>query len=1258
MKQSTDNPRSSLAKKLLMIFSVLAIVILLLMAFLPTIVSTEWGKEKVVALVNSQISGKIEIKSLSLGWFGPQIIEQCILKDPDNATIVSVDKIKADSSLFNLWLAPASGLYEIQNLNAHLTTGSDGTTNLERAITKGCCPTPIVNQSLAAIVLKNVQARLNSSQIHITGETQQSSLIGRFTIDTELSGVTPEQLIKSGRDWNAIRQKNPDTVLKANIDIVNFPVPLIEQFIVLKSPELAGLVTDLLGPQLNMNFQNLASDGIALTMQIASQNLNASGEALFSQNITLGKPFNIALTISPQTYEKLLIASGKKTDWALTSSAKIHLDINHLQLPLSSLQESIAYLDLTTVGLNAILNLEQATFSDSTNRNTLAMQSLQITYETVAGTNTSKAFINGQSTHNGQPMQMQFAMTIPKPPKLSDFGKNLGFLSINGNLTKMPMAFLDDRFNANGLMMGILGNHVDLAIDLQPIENKLQAILQVASDQLNISMNVGVTPHTPSYLTVEGTVSHPNNNGFLNDILGSQTSFSVKTNFNLTEGLPQFGIFNLNVDSDLAHIELSGEITDGRRLRLIAPAMIDYTLTSAGLETMGIASDNYLFSHKSPMRMTILSPHIPLNLQDISKLFISGDIKINDLALSHKTAKNESIASLDDITAKWTIDGANKLITLDFAGATRLEHQAAGKLNGAIAIENWLNSGTPNFNQAKIHVNTSIQKLPTAMLGAISGQPELIPIIGNSIDMGIKGHFLLSPSPIGNLSLNIYSTHVNGTADLVLDDAIHLKDQDHPADFNFKLTPQSYAAMRRWLDPNYAGDVKLTEDSTAVLKVKSLFIPLKTHHANNAAFIHAGIDADLLIDHIAGLDKSKKSFSLNKIKGNISTADLAKQIAFNMNAQGYTGQGAATNWKLDGTLENGFTNEGSINNRDLSLTLNGNVENLPIPLLCHLVCKPDLGRQIEAVIGPTLNAKVKAQLQRMNGPVYLDIKGSNGNILLDAHIYEGILTLRNDLKAQVTITPQLGQYVLQEFIPIINGIQSSDQPMRLTISKQGFALPLKNIDPTNVNIEKAALELGNVKFSNHSQLAKVLGLLTPNNTDEIHVWLTPAYISLKNGIIKLERLDLLVNDRYPVATWGTVDMGHDRVNMMIGLSGSAIAKAFGVNGIPKGYMLQVPLRGTMSNASIDKTKAAGKLSALVAQSQGGPQGLVIGTVLDIASGGMHEPKIPAPTTNPLPWSKIMDEVDTVENVSDKGKPANPIEEISKGAGSLIKKLFK
>lgn len=1252
MSSSSAPSKPSCARKILLTFGICIAILFLFAASLPSILSTSWGKEKVVALINDKIPGKIDANQLQLRWFGPQEMQGVNLKDPSDSTVISVQHILVDKSLFNLaWSPTITGSFEVNALDAFIATDANGTTNLEKALQNSCCnivPSTLQTSVPAAISLRNVHAKFNEFTLQINGETQQNGLAGQFSIDAELKGVSPEDLLQYEGDWQAFTSLHPEAALKANADITNFPLVLLDQLIILNSPHLGGIVTQAFGQQLNMSIkQKVSQEGIALDLRLNSANLEASGVALISNSIVQATFNGKAIQEGQPTTVHLDMTMPKpssKNDVAKSISQGTFKG-SIVQLPLKIADSWLDMKGLLTTGLGNKADMK------------FEIQPYDEKLQAAIQVNTDRLNIGNLKLLIDDKIELQQTATLDillSPHLLATLMPNLAPMQFRQDTEvkavlhqfSMPLSSLEDSGLTSKLKQ--LSLKADFALASAAIDN-----LPVIDNAYlnNLTVNLIADPKARSHITVNGILSQPSNTNLLSSLLGSHTSINASSNFSFSSNQLQIGNFNLKINSELARVELAGDVVDGRRLRLTAPAIIDYTLSTAGLQSMGIASDNYIFNHKSPIRMTVASTHIPLSLQDISQLYLKGDLIVNDLTLNHKTGTTP-LASIDDLTARWIVDGANRSIVLDFTGATKLEQQAAGKLNGGISIENWIKDGKIDFHQAKLLVNSRIQKLPTAILGAITGRNELLLLIGNSIDIGINGRFSLNSQELGNVIVTLQSPHIEGNAALTLDKSIHLYDNE-TAEVTFKLTPQGYTALRNWINPIHAGEFSLTEPSQANLKITNLDVPLK-----GSSFLNSAISFDLQIDRLTGFDKKRQALYLRDIRGTISSKNLSEKIAFNMTAQGSSGKGDAAQWNMVGSIDNGLTAEGSLNRQTLSLAVDGNVENLPVPMLCQLICRPGLGRQIETVIGPVLNATIKARLQRMNGPLYLDIKGSNGNILVDSQLYEGVLTLNKDLKAQVVITPQLGQYIFQEYIPIMDGILSADQPMRLTIDKRGFSLPLRDLTTSTVSIGQATLELGNVKFSNRSQLAKVLTLLTPANADQIQVWLTPAYISLNNGIVKLERLDLLVNERYPLATWGTVDMEHDKVNMMFGLSGTAIAKAFNVTGIPHDYMLQVPLRGTTSNASVDRTKAAARLSALVAQSQGGPQGLVIGTVLDIATGGMTEPKIPAPTTNPLPWSSIMAESDTASSQQEKHKSSSPIEEIGKGAGTLLKKLFK
>ena len=1338
-QQKKRSPLSVLANLFLFLLALLVIFV----ASLPTLLSSSFGKEKLVSTINQSIPGKIHIDGLSLSWLGSQSIQGLSLADPQNSPVLSLENLKIDSSLIKLLThSVLSGQLAFNQLNAKIVSDANGNTNLMRAIDSDCCELSTTENRMS-ISLNNTHGSLNFPSntnlvsLELFGETEQNTLKGKFTINADLP---KDHLTKADGDISRLLQN-----LKINADIINFPTELLDQIVTLRSPKFTGLINELIGNALNVKIdQNNRTDGIRLNVTANSPTLEAQAELLLSHELTLAQPASIKLNVSPIGFEKILKVTNPNVSWQLKEPITAHVVITELNLPANVLKSD--KLDINALGLKGILDLNQAVFQGKTSAQSLVLKGLHATIETEANTQTTNIVLNSEAVQNGHPAKINFNLKLPKTFLLGDFSfLSLKDVTLTGNLSHFPLFALDELTKLP--ISSLAGPLADIGIDLKAHDSKPLANIKIMSDYLEIpglSFWVGpsltlekpaqillklnqtfvnslldgpqikapavaqlminslsvplsedvsfvkimtksdlnallkVTTLRLSDLPKAGGVSfndvnikflanaktrpeifttfslQPDGSSTLTDLLGKKTF--VKTIVNLDEqrnGQIDIPLFNVEMTSELAHLRLSGGWQD-RRLFLNSPATLSYIVTSAGLKSLGIAADHYIFQQGSPLELTIDSSFLPNSFEDLSHLQLNGKLKANDLQLTKSDLPNVN-AMVDHLSADWVINGEQKQMSISFDGITRLgENQAVGKITGSAELLKWIQNGSFNLTDAKINLHANASKLPTELLNVLTGQKNLVPILGNAIDLLIEANTPLIKTEKGIISINIHSENLSGSVGLALGDVIQLN-HSHPAQFSLKLTPRGYTALRQSINEESAGNFVLSETANVSLKINSVHIP-------RSNLFQSGMEVDFSMDPIIGMDpRSKSKIFLNFIKGHLTSTHLAENIHFKLNAKGQEDQKNATSWEVLGNITNGFNSRGQIDKENLSLSLDATVAALPVPLLCQFVCVDEkLKNKIEVMLGPRIDAKIKAQLQKMNGPLYVALNGQNGRLTIDAMLKQGILTLNENLTAELTVTPQLGEYVLKDMIPVLSGMLSADHPIHLTIAKEGFAVPLKNLSIANASIGKAVLDMGKVHFSGESQIAKVLDLLTPASSSQL-VWLTPAYFSLKSGILKLERVDMLISDRYPIAAWGDVDIGKDRVNMVIGLAGIAISKAFNVPKISNSYVLQLPLKGKLSNPSIDRTKALARISSLVAQSQGGAEGLVLGKVLDIASGGFAEGAAPSPTTNPLPWAELMQ-----DNASNDSKSAeeskkttpNPLNEIEKGASSILKKIFR
>ena len=772
----------------------------------------------------------------------------------------------------------------------------------------------------------------------------------------------------------------------------------------------------------------------------------------------------------------------------------------------------------------------------------------------------------------------------------------------------------------------------------------------------NILFKVSMAPNSQRDLTLQATLTTPGN-GKLFDLLGKKTTLNTEASFGLGfNGKLTPNIFNTRLVSNKGRLDVSGELIEGNRLVLNAPALLSYTFDSAVLQTLGIHTESLVFTQQEPLYLTIENSHIPLDFEDFSLLRLSGILKIKHLQFINQISKQYPKATLENLIAKWHIDAGAQKIALDFSGITRLnDREGAGKLQGNVAINDWLNNGLPDFSHATLFMNTKANNLPTQLFCSFLACDKLLPLIGHSIDIHMAANTSLNNDSKAIIEINLKSDNILGSMALSLSDQQEIITSS-PAEFQLNLSPQGYAAFREWNNFNSTIDFRLQETAILNFKIKSMRIPYKT------SLSQSSFDCYFNIDKLVGLDqKSSNKLMLKNIRGDISSPNIQEHIDFKISLNGIQPTDDLVLGSITGAIKKGFNVDGTLNKKTLSLDLEANFESLPLSLMCEFACSDNkFKKNVEALIGPSLNCKIKAKLQNMNGPFNVSLKGKNGNVSIDARLKEGFLFLNQNLTAELRVTPLLNKQILSEFFPIISGMLSADHPLKLIIGADGFLMPLNNIFEKTLSFKTASLEIGKVRFSKESPLSNVFSLLSSVDNDHLLVWLTPIYFSLKEGKLTLERVDMLVSDKYPLAAWGNVDFNKDKVNMIIALSGAAIDKAFGVSGIPRNSFLQIPLKGKLNSPTIDKARAVTRITALVAQSQGNAQGLVIGTVLDIASGKLTEEAPPPPTTQPLPWVNEFkdDNLNTTEQEGLGEKILSPIKEIGKGASLFLKELLK
>lgn len=172
-------------------------------------------------------------------------------------------------------------------------------------------------------------------------------------------------------------------------------------------------------------------------------------------------------------------------------------------------------------------------------------------------------------------------------------------------------------------------------------------------------------------------------------------------------------------------------------------------------------------------------------------------------------------------------------------------------------------------------------------------------------------------------------------------------------------------------------------------------------------------------------------------------------------------------------------------------------------------------------------------------------------------------------------------------------------------------------------IKTVKIEPGVLTVKNKGFIAPLISLLKIKvSKDEIPIWFTPLYVEVKNGIITCNRADALLANAFPIATWGKMDLLNDKMDMVLGLSGEALSRAFGITSVDPEYLVQIPVKGSIKAPQFDTGRATTKITGLKLQKNKSNATAIIGGLLEVASAaGSKEMKPPAPTTYPFPWQK-------------------------------------
>jgi hypothetical protein len=445
---------------------------------------------------------------------------------------------------------------------------------------------------------------------------------------------------------------------------------------------------------------------------------------------------------------------------------------------------------------------------------------------------------------------------------------------------------------------------------------------------------------------------------------------------------------------------------------------------------------------------------------------------------------------------------------------------------------------------------------------------------------------------------------------LVLDDILVVNTKKSPVEISLTLTPELFSVIC----PE-ASEISLKKNSNLSVNISKLRMPLTIFREGGKGFDRVELVCSMHVDPVVLVYRGKHMHVIPACDVGLQKEDQSL-IGSLVSARG---DKDAAFFDMRFNAEQIFNEQGlSLDLSNIKMNLIG--RHLPIDILKRISATKKIGKTLLPILGDTIDAKCSIHtLQMKEGYVQLDLKGPHFESSLDATIQGGILRLNKPSITRLYIQEENLQGLLFE------GIQA-DHPISLTIDNKECSVPVRPFSLNGVFAKSIVLDLGKVRVKKTGTIDLLSSILRVHSTspDTARLWFTPIYAEFRNGTLAIKRFDALLENNVHMACWGQVGISSDQVDMIVAIPRVVLERTLGIRNLPEGYMLQLPITGTLATATLDKTRASAKIAGISIQSRAGRSDLgnLLGGILEVVgSSSEGDGPIPPPTTHPLPWER-------------------------------------
>jgi hypothetical protein len=660
-------------------------------------------------------------------------------------------------------------------------------------------------------------------------------------------------------------------------------------------------------------------------------------------------------------------------------------------------------------------------------------------------------------------------------------------------------------------------------------------------------------------------------------------------------------LVGVQLKSALMKLSAAARLEKDRLVLTGEPAVLDYELRPALMEELGngdaLASPALLklriARFEAPLAEFDPARIVAKATADVARLDLRGarggaDVRIDDLALTAELGK--------DLLLKGSgrVAGAGQPFDLQ----ARLDGWGTGALD----------------RSAPARVRATLQRFPLSLLGSLPGvDPATAVAFGKEAFLKLDADL---PAKTGSgadtrrhASIQVRTQHLDLTADCEIAKEIVLT---RPAIGSCRLSPEAWATL-------VGPQMKLRRPAKVEIRLDGFRISPEFDWKSLALNATATVGTLSLRDAPSG---ATLDFQGLRLAARSTRLGESMRIDLAGSSDTRAGPGRVEGWLQVSNLAAGAADPSFATDGELRL------DNVPFGPLDQLL---DLNGYGVAVIGPEVSVDANWQMRKGRGPAQLKIRSSRAKADVSARLTKEGLRLDEPVEAELVLTNELGELVLPKLGPLFRGIESASQPVRMRIEPKGFLVPLQRMDIRRVQVAAVRVDIGKVVLNNQWLTEVLLAVTRAKGEDKAtKAWFTPLELEMKDGVIRYrKRLDLLTQETMHLSSWGEVDLGRNRVNLVFAFMADALRHHLRVSRAKDGDALRVPIRGTIDDPKIKLDAALADLAKIqlrekalakikdpfvAAISQGILDGLFDKT--------LRGKKMPEASVLPLPWKEL------------------------------------